>query len=150
MRVAVDDGMQVECFRCGTVLKEGGEPVVVKGKTKLNAKMNMYGWAEIEGEDYCPKCFAKHPSTGALAPLRGWVDKPRSVKNRLSRDGERERIDGLVWKKWCENCGEEFRTVNPTDRVLCSRCHQMKCNGSGYGKNRMDSAPRKAKVCLRK
>lgn len=83
--------------------------------------------------------FAAPAPTPAPAPAQRpprWTDKPLAERRANSRNGAREALpDGLSYRKWCENCGAPFETVNPTGlyrRRLCAACHEAKCAGGGY------------------
>lgn len=60
-----------------------------------------------------------------------WIDKPRELRRANSRENKRVLIGEETWRKWCENCGNEYETVNE-DRKLCDRCHEKKVRGKGY------------------
>ena len=79
--------------------------------------------------------FATPAPAPAQRPPR-WTDKPLAVRRANSRNGAREALpNGLSYRKWCENCGAPFETVNPTGqyrRRLCAACHDAKCAGGGY------------------
>jgi len=64
----------------------------------------------------------------------GIIYKPKSndVRRFNSRSSTtiRVRSDGLDYKRYCENCGAHFHTVNATRR-LCDACHDEICEKLG-------------------
>lgn len=62
-----------------------------------------------------------------------WVDKSKEERKANSRDGHMEVVDEWTWRKWCENCGKPFTTVNES-RKLCTDCFHAKCDGGGFKK----------------
>lgn len=55
---------------------------------------------------------------------------PQEQRAANSRHWKREAIGSEEWKKWCENCGAEFETVNES-RLLCNDCHDEICGMLG-------------------
>lgn len=60
-----------------------------------------------------------------------WREKSKEVKKANSRDGACERTPDGLWRKFCENCGEEFLCISES-RHLCQKCHWTKVYGGGY------------------
>ena len=69
--------------------------------------------------------------TGHQDRGRTWEDKPEEERAINSRGGLVEKINELEYRKWCENCGKKFYTVN-RDKKLCRRCCRKKVAGKGY------------------
>jgi len=75
---------------------------------------------------------AERAEAEANAPtLPPWKDKPKDERKELSRNWLALPTGTGEWKKWCENCGREFRALEMSRR-LCSACHWRKCYGGGY------------------
>lgn len=60
-----------------------------------------------------------------------WHEKSKEERRENSRDGACEIMPDGLFRKWCENCGNEYVCVNET-RHLCEKCHWTKVYGGGY------------------
>lgn len=60
-----------------------------------------------------------------------WKDKPKKERKINSQNGRCESIGCFEYRKWCENCAEQFETVNKV-RTLCTKCC---CAKYGIDKN---------------